>query len=92
MKKGMSSKLSKLRSCSTRATRPLGTAKVEVSESGDDPRSYPLTKVFKPRFIPQMRVTKIVVDPAAIPSLSRDRRRMVFAKSLFVRVDIDWAL
>jgi hypothetical protein len=68
---------SKSRTGGSGATRPLGTAKVEVSESGDDPRSYPLTEVSKPRFITHMRVNTMVVGPVAIPSLSRGRRRFI---------------
>lgn len=80
---------SKSRTGGSGASRPLGTAKLEVSESRDDPRSYPLTKVSKPRFITQRRVN-MIFRQAAIPSLSIDRRRFIFERRFGSKSAVDW--
>jgi hypothetical protein len=75
---------SKSRTGGSGASRPLGTAKLEVSESGDDPRSYQLTKVAKPRFI------TLVFGQAAIPSPSRDRRRFILEGRFGSKSAVHW--
>src|SRR6266852_791307 len=87
------SKYLKSWSSHSRATRPkIETTNIDVSESGDDPESYVLTRVsregtVRAQCIMRTRGNAIVVRAAAFLYLSRGTRRIIFVERRFVRVN-----